>query len=135
MARKKEPTTGITLRLPDVMLRRFHEMAATVTLSTGGKVFVTPQDIMRDWLQRYSGSVAEVVDRLRVNQGKEATTGITLRLSDSLLRRFHELAANATLSTNGGLAVTAQDVMRVWLEKHPGLKDGSTGQPQVIPNN
>lgn len=119
MARKKEPTTGITLRLPEAMLRRFHELAATATLRAGGSVAITAQDIMRDWLDSCP------IDRLQVvpsKRAKVATTGITLRLPDALLRRFHEMAANITLGSKGSTAVSAQDVMRARLEAYPGLK-------------
>jgi hypothetical protein len=101
------------------MLRRFHELAATATLRACGCVAITAQDIMRDWLDNYS------VDQLQVGLGKRtkvATTGITLRLPDTHLRRYHEMAAKITHNSKGSVAVSAQDVMRTRLEAYPGLR-------------
>ncbi|WP_207002677.1 hypothetical protein [Trinickia mobilis] len=59
------------------------------------------------------------------------TEAITLRIEKWAMAQFRALAAEATVKSGGAVAVTAQDLMRDWLGKHPRLKkpEGVDGGP------
>lgn len=52
---------------------------------------------------------------------KKPTEAVTLRLDSEIKRAFIEIAAEATVANGGTVAVTAQDVMRMWLSQHPSV--------------
>ena len=66
-----------------------------------------------------------------------STEPLTIRLESDVVAVFRELAARRTLENGGAVGVTAQDVMRDWLNQHPackGLSRAREGSKGVEPS-